>query len=443
MRGAFQRFCRAVAPHVSAPVDIASLAVFRVLFGALLFAAILRFLARGWVVQLYVAPKFFFPFTGFEWVRPWPGGWMHVHFAALAALALGVAAGFYYRACITLFFLGFTYAELLDKTNYLNHYYFISLMCGLMIFLPANRALSWDAWRRPERRADTVPAWTLNVLRFQVGVVYFFAGVAKLNHDWLWEAQPLRLWLATRSDLPLLGPWLDEAWVAHAASWIGAAFDLSVVFFLLSRRTRRWAYAAVVVFHVMTWLLFRIGMFPWIMIAGAALFFEPDWPRRWWKRRAAPEEPKFAATCNVRWVAALLSKYAAVQIGVPLRQQFRTENSAWSFRGFNFAWNVMVAEKAGFVEFAVRDPASGREWRVRPREHVTPRQELMMAQDPQMIRSLARHIAADFQGRGHPGVEVRAKAYATLNGRPSRPLIDPSANLAGARVSGWILPLEP
>ena len=203
--------------------------------------------------------------------------WASHFFAAAAEItavaALGVAAGFYYRICITIFFLGFTYVELIDQTAYLNHYYLISLLSGLMIFLPANRAWSIDVLRRPGLRLDVVPAWTLNILRFQIGVVFVFAGLAKLNADWLLSAQPLRIWLAARSDLPLLGPLLDNAGIAYAASWFVAVYDLSIVPFLLHPRTRGPAYLAVIVFHVATLALFNIGMFPWIMIVATLLFF--------------------------------------------------------------------------------------------------------------------------------------------------------------------------
>ena len=41
-------------------------------------------------------------------------------------------------------------------------------------------------------------------------MVYVFAGLAKLNADWLLDAQPLRIWLAARSDLPIVGPLLAQ-----------------------------------------------------------------------------------------------------------------------------------------------------------------------------------------------------------------------------------------
>jgi len=263
---------------VALPVDIASLAAFRFLFGFLMAAAMVRFLAKGWVRQLYVEPAFHFTYPGFEWIRPWPDLFMHAHFIVLALLAVGIALGLFYRVCVTLFFLGFTYVELIDQTAYLNHYYLVSLLSGLLIFLPANRAWSLDSWRKPQIRLGRVPAWCLNLLRFQVAVVYIFAGLAKFNSDWLLRAQPLRIWLAARSDLAVVGPLLDQAWVAYAASWFGAIFDPTIVFFLLVNRTRRPAYTVLVLFHILTWLLFNIGMFPWIMIVSATILFPAGWP---------------------------------------------------------------------------------------------------------------------------------------------------------------------
>lgn len=126
-----------------------------------------------------------------------------------------------------------------------------------------------------------VEAWVVWALRAQVGIVYLFAGLAKLNGDWLFHAQPLRLWLADRTHLPVIGPFLDEPLVAYAASWGSAAFDCTIVAWLLWHRSRPWAYAMLVVFHIATWLLFpKIGVFPWVMIFCALVFFPPDWPRQ-------------------------------------------------------------------------------------------------------------------------------------------------------------------
>ena len=111
----------------------------------------------------------------------------------------------------------------------------------------------------------------------------------------------------------------------------------------------------------------------------------------------------------------------------------------WTCRGFNFAWRVMLVEKAGHAELVAADRSTGRQWPVRIRDYVTERQEKMMAQDPFMVRTLARHIAADLRARGVAGIEVRAEAFASINGRPAQRLIDPHVDLAATEQPGWIV----
>ena len=193
-------------------VDGASLAAFRILFGLLMAIATVRVMALGWVDEFYVLPTFHFTWEPFPWVAPLPASLMHLHFAALAVLALAVALGFHYRVSMLLFFVGFTYVELIDKTTYLNHYYLVSLLSGLLVVLPAHQIWSVDRWRQPRPATRTVAAWTVNLLRFQIGVVYVFAGLAKLSADWLLDAQPLRIWLAARSDLSIVGPFFTQIW---------------------------------------------------------------------------------------------------------------------------------------------------------------------------------------------------------------------------------------
>ena len=143
------------------PVSGASVTAFRVAFGSIALITIVRLLAHGWVDDLYVDPTLHFTYPGFGWVRPLPGWGMNLLFAAIGALSICIAVGFRYRQCIAFFFLGFTYAELIDRTTYLNHHYWMSLAALLMVFLPLNRMLSVDAWHNPPIRKDMVQSWVL------------------------------------------------------------------------------------------------------------------------------------------------------------------------------------------------------------------------------------------------------------------------------------------
>jgi hypothetical protein len=101
----------------------------------------------------------------------------------------------------------------------------------------------------------------------------------------------------------------------------------------------------------------------------------------------------------------------------------------------------MIVEKTGYVEFYAFDPATRVTSRIQTAEFLTPRQEMLMAQDPYLIRDMARYICAQLQQRGSKNLEIRANAFASLNGRPSQRLIKEKVNLAGNLPADWIVPL--
>lgn len=435
----------------SQPVSATSAAAFRIMFGLIGFAAVCRFAAKGWISELYIEPVHHFTYAGFWWVQPWSGWGMYVHFALLALASLGVALGYRYRLSIIAFFVLFTYIELIDKTTYLNHYYWVSLASLLMIFLPLHRTVSLDARRNPALRSESIPRWVIWALMAQVGVVYVFGGIAKLNPDWLFHAQPLRIWLYNSGDVPLVGPLLKEAWVAYAMSWAGVAFDLTIVGWLLWRRSRPIAYVALVVFHVMTWLLFPIGMFPWIMIAGTLVFFAPDWPHR---MIAALRRRPFAETVHFQvnvpsptWLTRAgmvgLVLFALVQVAMPFRHWAYPGNVQWNEDGYRFSWRVMLTEKTGHVRFRVTDTNTGEEWLEYPEHFLTALQTERMAYQPDMILATAHIIAEEAKERGRT-VQVRADAFVTFNGRETTRFVDPEVDLArvepGFGPKTWVLP---
>lgn len=429
------------------PVDIASLAAFRILFGLLMCAGTARFLFSGWIPRFYGEQHaFYFKYWGFGWVPVAPTWALYALYAALAVLALLVAVGLFYRASAFLFLLGFTYAQLLDVTSYLNHYYLVVLLSAILCILPLHRAWSVDAWRKPALRARTLPAWALYLVRFQIAVVYAFAALAKLGSDWLLHAQPLHIWLSARAELPVLGPWLDEPWMAYLMSWAGFLYDATIVLWLSLRRTRPYAYGVVLCFHAMTAQLFNIGMFPYIMSISALAFFSPSWPRRWLRRDmaethpAAPGQPRSLGRLGL----AALGAYCLIQVLVPLRHYLYPGNVLWNEEGMRFSWKVMVREKHGSITYHVRFPDTGKELQVTPRQYLDARQEREMSGQPDLVLQLAHRIAADFRARGMGEVEVRAEALVSLNGRPARLMIDPQRDLAriddGLMPKDWILP---
>jgi len=408
------------------PIDSAGLRAFRVLFGLVLAGGAVRTLASGWIEKLYVEPRFFFTYWGFDFIHPLPHAGMIAVYVALAALGVAIAAGFHTRLAAALFFVGFSYTQLIDVTNYLNHNYLISLLALLLTLLPVN--------------TRTVPAWFHYAFRLQVALVYIYAGLTKLGSDWLLHGEPLATWLSVHTDLPLIGPLLDERWVALGASWAGFLFDTTIVAWLLYPRTRRIAYLVLIGFHTATYALFSIGLFPFVMTAAATVFFETTWARR--LLRTLPVAGRRLPVAGLLF--PLVATHLAVQIALPLRHLLYPGGVLWNEEGMRFAWKVMVREKHGAVTFHVTQPSTGRTVQVSPHRYLTAKQEREMSSQPDLILQLAHHIADDFRARGFGDVEVRAEALVSLNARPPSPMIDPTVDLAGEHDSlapkTWILP---
>ncbi|HEY8944811.1 MAG TPA: HTTM domain-containing protein [Polyangiaceae bacterium] len=442
------------------PISSDWLAAFRVLYGLALAVSMLRFIAAGWIDRFFVEPRFHFKYWGFEWVEPLSANGMHALFAVLTGLALCVSAGFAFRITATAFAAGLTYIQLIDVSTYLNHYYLAALLAWLLCISPAHRAWSVDAWLarrlggKPKEPVRIEAAW-LYVFRVQVGLVYFFAGLAKAQGDWLLHAQPLRIWLGANVDLPIFGELFTLSWTPLVLSWCGFLFDTTIVGFLLHRKTRPWAYGVVLVFHAFTRVLFPIGMFPVIMALSALVFFEPDWPRRLVARlrRTAPPrntstpkaiEPSLAPSRGQLARLSVLATYCALQVLLPLRSLAYGGNVLWHEQGMRFSWRVMVRAKGGSTTFVVRNKNTGRIWHVNPRTYLTGLQENEMSSQPDLILQLAHHVHDDFVARGLGPVEVKADSRVSLNGRRGARLIDPAVDLVairdGLKHAEWILP---
>lgn len=410
-----------------------SLAFFRIVFGLLLFVSEIRFILRGWIADFYIEPQFFFPFYGFEWLSPLPDPYMHWVFYFLVFLSLLITFGLFYRFAIVAFFLLFTYVELLDKSVYLNHYYQVSLLALLMCFLPMNGSYSLDNYLFKSSHVSKIPYWMLWTLRIQVGLVYFFGGIAKLRCDWLFEAQPLRIWLSANQDFPVIGPWLSHAWIAFALSWFALFFDLSAPFFLSFRNTRIYMYCIIVLFHLMTHFLFFIGMFPWMMICTALIFFPVQFHQNvlnflFGKRRSF-HIPNIVPGSSYPKTLAFLVLFFSFQLLMPFRSYLYAGNVLWHEQGFRFSWNIMLMEKNASLEYEVKVRKTGQQFTVKPNQFLTKIQARQCSFQPDMIVQFTHMLHRYYIESGVGDTEIRAVCYASVNGHASNLLIDPAVDL--------------
>ncbi len=439
--------------YINTSTNAAPLAVFRIGFGLMMLYSIIRFWAKGWIETVYIQPKFHFKYYGFEWVKVW-GDYTYGLFFISAVAAFCVALGFKYRIAIITFFLSFTYIELMEKTTYLNHYYFISILSFLLIFLPAEKRFSIDAYRS-KKEYKKIPKWTIDSIKLLLFIVYFYAGLAKLNSDWLLRAMPLKIWLPSKYDLPLIGDALmHQNWFHYAMSWGGLFYDLFIPFLLIYRKTRAFAFVLVIVFHLFTRILFPIGMFPYVMIVSALIFFDAKihlkiikWIKFIIKMASIKTEVILVRNTyqykRRKIILPIITIFFVLQLIVPFRYLLYPNELFWTEEGYRFSWRVMLMEKMGHTNFKIVDSDTKAFFYVKNEDFLTPFQEKQMSFQPDFILEYAHFLGDHFKQQGHKNVEVYAKSYVALNGRLSQPFINETVNLYAEKESfqpkNWIL----
>ena len=425
------------------------LSIYRIGFGILVMITILRFWYNGWIDSLYIVPDFHFSYYGFSWVKPM-GIYTYLIFYICFFSALFVMLGYKYKYAIVTLFLSFTYIELMDKTTYLNHYYLVSSISFLMIFLPCNSYFSIDS-----KSKNKIPKWTIDSLKLLIVLVYLYAGLAKINSDWLINAQPLKIWLKTKYSIPLIGEsLLQKEFSYYLFSWGGMLYDISIPFLLLFKRTRVFAFIMVIIFHILTRVLFPpIGMFPYIMIFSCIIFFDSSFHKKiieFFKsfskeKNNILEASKSIKSTNKNKISLFfISIFFIFHFLVPLRSAFYPGELFWNEQGYRFSWRVMLIEKTGYTTFKIVDKSNGKFIKVNNSDYLTMFQEKQMSFQPDMILEYAHYLGDIYKNKGFKDVSVYAESYVTLNGRPSQQFVDPKIDLYKQKRSfkhiKWIIP---
>ena len=332
---------------------------------------------------------FHFPFPLFSWLPLLSPAWIHATVILVAVSGLLVALGLFYRPAICTLFLSYGYLWAVESTRtYWQSYYYIEvLVVFFLTCMPAHHMFSLDAQRAKRKGRplpQTIPFWPIFLLRAQLVIAYFYAGVAKLNKDWLLDAAPLRWFL---KEPGVLGPYeqllsvaqfnavkgfVESEALAFFLSYTGLVFDLFVGFLFLFRRTRILALVLMICFHATNHLFIfdDIEWFPLVGIWTALIFLDPDWPHRFWRwlrrpffRKPEPNwfwpglilipgvgaalgwklkelsKPVIRAPVSA-WLAAVILGWVTLQALVPLRHYIIAGDGRFTYEGMSFSWRL-------------------------------------------------------------------------------------------------------
>lgn len=434
------------------PVPSLSLHFFRIGYGFATTILIFRYFYYGWIHSYFIKPSFFFKHFGFEWIHPLAPAFTYLLFGVLLITAFGIFLGYFLRFNLFVFTIGFTWFHFSDATIYLNHYYLISLLGFLLWLSPVSKSnIPLWKWKDWVNQTKPIPKFWLYAFRLQMGLIYFFGGVAKLQPDWLFEALPLKLWLyQSEGKLTFLDPILGLPITAYAFSWIGVIFDLSIPFLLCTKRFRFFAWFVVLFFHSFTSFLFPIGVFPIVMSLSSLIFFAPDWPLRlihsFLKNKVGTPKSKEAEVqltnqnldigsessfaTGFRFKEYTLFAYLLLQVTIPVRHIFYPGQVIWTEEAIKFSWQVMVADKVGSAIFFVNGKS------IDPKETLTDYQYRMMTIQPEHILQFANYLQQrEIEKSGLRDVTVSVQSHVSINGKPSRPLFSPNEDLTKIKIN--------
>ena len=432
-------------------VSSASIVLYRIAFGIIMCYEIYRYFKYNWIARYWINTKYNFTYWPFDFIKPLSGNGMYFLFGFMAILALFIMIGFLYRISTILFFLSFTYMFLLEQSRYLNHFYLIVLLSFVLIFIPANRSFSIDSKLFKGIKSNTIPLWSLWLLRFMVAIPLFYGGIAKINADWL-VGQPLEIWLSKDLDFPIIGRFFTEKWMILFMSYAGLILDLLFIPLLLFKRTRVFGFAIGLLFHLMNSKLFSIGIFPWFMMASTTLFFSPDWPIRLINYFRSSKIPSTTKNISIERLAPkqkqtiiALSIWVLLMLLIPLRHFVIPGNVSWTECGHKYAWHMKLRTKRAKGVFIVSALDSSFTKRIST-THILPKwQQKRVLARPPLIWQFANKLQRDYAKKGID-VAVYADIQAKLNGRAYQQFTDASVDLTKVPypifLADWILPLK-
>ncbi|MEM9586136.1 MAG: HTTM domain-containing protein [Planctomycetota bacterium] len=467
------------------PIDARTLALFRILFGLLM-------LQEAYLLPLVPDWQFRPTYALLLVTADWPGLVMLCK-SVMVISAVLIALGLCLRLSATAFLLSFVYGYFLDHSYYNNHSYLIALLATFFIITRADRVWTIQSLFGKVDREATIPRWHLALFQFQLAIVYFYGGLAKLNSDWL-QAQPVKHWMTLQPE-SIATPILELPVTPYFVAYFGLVFDVCIPFILLSRRwpIKAFGFFAAIAFHLSNSQLFHIGVFPWLGIACLVLFLPLDSPGRvvgWVQRRflggrsdtpskSTAREPSESSTSAVRSASrtvtvAGLAIFALVQMLLPFRHFLYEGWTEWNEAGRGFSWRMMLYDKQIFVGIKLYDPLTRQSWDVDqfgdaklpqgrsgfammsgqavfvPSRLLTPGQVSGRGVwgNPRLLKQYADQIAKDARDEGMAEPQIFVDAVCSLNGRPFQYLIDPGIDLAAAPcpligTPPYLVPLDP
>ncbi len=362
------------------PIPSISISLFRVIYASILLIQTYYFLNSGFIQNNIISPIVSFPFiSGLE-----PTNTMIL--MVLGYLMLIANLGMLYnkisRISTFIFFLCFTYFWLLDKGYFNNHYYFISLMCLLLSIVEKQPSFFQNIH---------IPRISLFSLQAMVFIVYFIAGINKLNTYWLIDFQPMKHILELKAEITN-NPVFKKETIIMLACYFGLLFDLFIGFLLFWKKSRAFAFILALTFHLSNHYLFsdvgEIGVFPFIMIASLILFINPQSLNQILK--LDKKQKRIFNTYPL--IRNFIFSFLIIQLLLPFRHLLFQGYVDYNGIGQRFAWRMKIMYKESDINYFIINKITQEKYSVNIKPMLTHRQYNNLKYFPDLIVPLAKKI---------------------------------------------------
>ncbi|XP_071455229.1 vitamin K-dependent gamma-carboxylase isoform X2 [Hetaerina americana] len=411
--------------------------------------------------------------------------------------------GLRFRLSCLAFVLPYWYIILLDKSVWNNHSYLYGLVSILLLGSHAHHFWSLDGARNRVPKNAHVPLWNYTILRFQFFILYFIAGLKKLDSEWLggysmtnlskhWVFEPFRLFLT---------PDQTDYWIVHLG---GFFLDLTIGFWLFFDLTRPYAMFFCASFHLMNSRMFAIGMFPYVCLVTMPIFCNVNWPwtvRKWvedrlskilcfrarylnspWKsdtplqrascclypisgtgkRGKVNQEKEPPLTIKHHLIAALLLTHMGLQAFLPYSHFITKGYNNWTNGLYGYSWDMMVHSwDTILVVVKVVDKNTGTEHFLDPEAWVqtdrwTKHADMAVQYATcvgERVKEAARNANLNFDSKKEKvdnltALAVHVDVWSSLNGRFQQRIFDPRTDILAVadqwspfKPVPWLMPL--
>ena len=428
--------------------DNSPLIVFRIFFGFFIAIEAIGACFTGWIKKTLIEPEFTFNFIGFDFLQPLPGNGMYYYYIIMGLLGIMVMIGYKYRIAMIGYTLMWSGVYLMQKASYNNHYYLLMLLCFLMCLVPAHKNYSLDTKFKPEKKQNYMPLWCKLLFIVQVTIVYTYAAIAKLYPDWLNGIVTKNL-MQGKANLYCFGDFcfgslLQHEWLFTALMIGGILFDFLIVPLMLYKRTRKFAFAISIIFHLFNAFVFQIGIFPFLSLSFALFFFPAEKINKiFLKKKPYFSDNTYSKPSPV--ITSFFIIYFLIQIGLPIRHWIFEDNVLRTEEGHRLSWRMMLRSKSGIIKFKIVDNKTGDSFIYNHEERLSKKQQRIIATKPDVIWQFVQRLKKEFATKGKDVAIYAETSLININYKGYEPFIDPTVDLTKVKWdpfkhSTWILP---